>query len=738
MIFDNYPYTNFHEMNDDWIIKTLREFGERLDEFVTMNSLTYADPIQYDPDTIYPANTVVIYNDTAYVSKQTIPAGVLPTVEGEFWLEIFPFGDLINAQINVGLAEIDRYLQEASDQIAAAINTIPNDVNNWMESHPDVTTTVQDEAISWLKLNNNLRSVLMAGFDVSTAVNITDFEQGAISPTTGENLESAYGCRSGFHEIPAGIAMMRTYEEYRIVVFRYNLDGTFVDRVFNADTEPTVWRPFVTDADHKYRITIRNADLSELTPADLPALPAPCFLYAWSLPNGAVTLEKLSDTLADLLIFDPFKNNSWADGYLGTRSIHVGSSNNDVYNTSPVRVGKGDILDIKLAIPTTATSSYFYYAWCDANGEYTTRYAAPSNGRYNESDGGYRYYHTTLTAPADGYFIMSYRQVGATYGTYEGISYVKIARLAINSFGFVDELQSRLNAAETNLTTLNSADEEDAKFRFPSVQDMPIDVLHRGLATAGMPENVIVSFKDGILNGWRYLETDIRKTLDGVWVLLHDATINRTARNADGTTISTTINIANITYAEALEYDFGIYAGAEYAGTKIPTLDEFLNLCNKAHVYPVIEVKDSSISNADVSAVWSLFEKYDMTQRVILLCSSLGGVDKFTAINPYIPVINTSSSEWTYVDPSTFPTLDPPYAASYKTGKNKVFHEHENSAFATLADMENFIDYYRYFGIYPGIYCPTTVAGIENLSDRLSMVTTQYYKYSDVKADLDD
>lgn len=736
MIFDNYPYTNFHEMNDDWIIKTLRKFGERLDEFVTMNSLTYADPIQYDPDTIYPVNTVVIYNDTAYVSKQTIPAGVLPTVEGEFWLEIFPFGDLINAQVNVGLAEIDRYLQQASDEIAAAIGAIPTTVNNWMDSHPDVTTTLQDGAVSWLKLNNNLQSVLMAGFDVSTAVQIIDFEQGAIGITNGENVESTFMCRTGFHQIPAGITMIRTIEGFRIQVFRYNLDGTFVDRVL--EVVRTTWEPFVTDANHKYRVSISYEDYSTLTPTDLPALPAPCFPYVQSLPNGAVTLEKLSDSLAELLVFDPFDDNSWAAGYLGTVRIHPGSSNNDVYNTSPVRVGKGDVIEVKLGIPTNATSTYFYYAWCNEDGTYNTRNAAPSNGRYNESDGNYRYYHTTLTAPADGYFIMSYRQVGATYGTYEGISYVKIARLAVNNFKFNALLESWANFADTNLTALNSADEEDAKFRFPSVQDMPIDVLHRGLATAGMPENVIVSFKDGILNGWRYLETDIRKTLDGVWVLLHDATINRTARNADGTTISTTINIANITYAEALEYDFGIYAGAEYAGTKIPTLDEFLNLCNKAHVYPVIEVKDSSISDADVSAVWALFEKYDMTQRVILLCSSLGGVDKFTAINPYIPVINTSSSEWTYVDPSTFPTLDPPYAASYKTGKNKVFHEHEASAFATLADMENFIDYYRYFGIYPGIYCPTTVAGIENLSDRLSMVTTQYYKYSDVKADLDD
>lgn len=289
MIFDNYPYTNFHEMNDDWIIKTLREFDKRLDEFVTMNSLTYADPIEYNPESIYPANTVVIYNDTAYVSKQTIPAGVLPTTGGEFWLEIFPFGALIEQGISDMERQIDEYIASANAQLGAAINTIPTLVNNWMDNHPDVTTTVQDEAISWLKLNNNLRSVLMAGYDVSASIEIIDFEQGAIGITNGTNVDSTFMCRTGFHEIPAGIAMIRTIDGFRIQVFRYNLDGTFVDRVL--EVVRTTWQPFVTDENHKYRVSISYEDYSTLTPTDLPALPAPCFLY----DTGYTELEKKLD-----------------------------------------------------------------------------------------------------------------------------------------------------------------------------------------------------------------------------------------------------------------------------------------------------------------------------------------------------------------------------------------------------------------------------------------------------------
>lgn len=293
MIFDKYPYSNFHEMNDDWIIQTLREFGHRLDDFVAANSLTYADPLEYNADSQYPARTIVTYDGVAYLSKQPVPAGILPTNDA-YWILIFPFEDLIQTELDASIAEIDRYLQVASEQIAAAINTIPTEVDYWMNTHPDVTTTVQDESISWLKLNNILKSILLYGYEETSLLTINDFEQGAIRITDGEDVESAYMCRSGFHEIPAGLTLIRTLPDYRIQVFRYDLDGTFVDRVL--DVVRTTWQPFITDENHKYRVSISYEDYSTLTPADLPLLPVPCASY---VPRYA-QMENENDPMAAL------------------------------------------------------------------------------------------------------------------------------------------------------------------------------------------------------------------------------------------------------------------------------------------------------------------------------------------------------------------------------------------------------------------------------------------------------
>ena len=146
-----------------------------------------------------------------------------------------------------------------------------------------------------------------------------------------------------------------------------------------------------------------------------------------------------------------------------------------------------------------------------------------------------------------------------------------------------------------------------------------ISVNHRGYSTA--PENTLPGFAESGKHGFTMIECDVRKTSDGVFVLLHDTTINRTARNSDGSAISSTTAIASITYAQALTYDFGIYKGSEYAGTTIPTLEEALTFCARANLGMFIEIESSAITNtADIKAILNLVDKCGMRDKVIFSC----------------------------------------------------------------------------------------------------------------------
>ena len=109
-------------------------------------------------------------------------------------------------------------------------------------------------------------------------------------------------------------------------------------------------------------------------------------------------------------------------------------------------------------------------------------------------------------------------------------------------------------------------------------------INHRGFSTEA-PENTIPAYIMSKNKGFTYVEADVSFTSDGVAVLLHDATIDRTS---DGTG-----NISSMTYEYALQYDFGSWFSAEYAGVKIPTFTEFVTLCKRLGLHPYIELKSN-------------------------------------------------------------------------------------------------------------------------------------------------
>ena len=88
------PYTNFHDLNLDWIIEVLDEFNTKLTNFVSLATIKYANPIQWDITSQYEANTVVVdSNGNAYLSVQPVPSGVsLDRVD--FWTKIGNFNEL--------------------------------------------------------------------------------------------------------------------------------------------------------------------------------------------------------------------------------------------------------------------------------------------------------------------------------------------------------------------------------------------------------------------------------------------------------------------------------------------------------------------------------------------------------------------------------------------------------------------------------------------------------------------
>lgn len=131
---------------------------------------------------------------------------------------------------------------------------------------------------------------------------------------------------------------------------------------------------------------------------------------------------------------------------------------------------------------------------------------------------------------------------------------------------------------------------------------------HRG-GVYYTPENTMPAFEYALKAGYDFIETDPQLTRDGVVVLMHDDTINRTCRNPDGSRIAEPIKVADVTYAELMQYDAGIALDEKFKGTRIPRLDELLTLVQG---HGVTLALDKKIPTDKIDPLLDVVAKFDV------------------------------------------------------------------------------------------------------------------------------
>ena len=245
----------------------------------------------------------------------------------------------------------------------------------------------------------------------------------------------------------------------------------------------------------------------------------------------------------------------------------------------------------------------------------------------------------------------------------------------------------------------------------------PFEVLsinHRGFNQVA-PENTIPAFKLSKQNGFDFVECDVRFTSDGVPVLLHDASINRTARNSDGSTISGTVNIADIDLATALTYDFGVYKGSEYAGTKIPTLAEFMKLCRALSLHPYLDVYDCT-TEEKAQAICDIIKNCRMENNVTFLSSEYSGLLNLAKIMPEVRygLVSYSKKPTEDLKPNLF--IDKLKDAGVKNiFIDMQYNSCDNALYIALCKEKD---------VSLEVYCPNTEGAILGLDPFISGVTS--------------
>lgn len=153
---------------------------------------------------------------------------------------------------------------------------------------------------------------------------------------------------------------------------------------------------------------------------------------------------------------------------------------------------------------------------------------------------------------------------------------------------------------------------------------------HRGFSGL-YPENTMLAFRKAAEVGCDGIELDVQLTKDGVIVIMHDETIDRTT-NGKG-------NLRDYTYEELCAFDCcGKFTGM-YDFQRIPTLQEYLEWVKDTGLLTNIELKNSVYYYENLEEkVIDMVRELGMEDRVIFSSFNLVSVTKCKRMIPEIPM----------------------------------------------------------------------------------------------------
>lgn len=196
-------------------------------------------------------------------------------------------------------------------------------------------------------------------------------------------------------------------------------------------------------------------------------------------------------------------------------------------------------------------------------------------------------------------------------------------------------------------------------------------IAHRGRSDIA-PENTIPAYELAGDFGYWGGEVDIQKTKDGHFVCIHDGTVDRTT-NGTGSVANLTLAEIQALYIKAQTPFMGnaeLYpvAGGE-AVVRVPTLEQYLEMCKRYNVVPVIELKEETLRATDMASLLAIVDKWEMTEQVVFIGFNdlnTNLLEALHSLNPKVhcqPILNFTAENIDYVAENFAPNcgIDPAY-----------------------------------------------------------------------------
>jgi len=134
-------------------------------------------------------------------------------------------------------------------------------------------------------------------------------------------------------------------------------------------------------------------------------------------------------------------------------------------------------------------------------------------------------------------------------------------------------------------------------------------VAHRG-ASGHAPENTLAAFRRAAELGAAFIETDLQISRDAHIVVIHDDRLDRTTTGRGP--------VREHTLAELRELDAGSWYDSQFAGERIPRLEEVLEFSRQSDIVFYLEIKPGAPWGVEQAVVGALRSAGETTRAVVL------------------------------------------------------------------------------------------------------------------------
>jgi glycerophosphoryl diester phosphodiesterase len=165
----------------------------------------------------------------------------------------------------------------------------------------------------------------------------------------------------------------------------------------------------------------------------------------------------------------------------------------------------------------------------------------------------------------------------------------------------------------------------------------PAIIAHRGAAGLA-PENSLAAIRLGLAHHAPYIEIDVQRSADGVLVVIHDETVDRTS-NGTGA-------VRDLSWAALSRLDAGAYVAPRFAGEPVPTLDAVLRYLQDKPAALVLEIKDPHFYPGINEQIISLLATYQMEDRVVVISFAHATLVAFHRLAPTIAIGLACTRPW--------------------------------------------------------------------------------------------